>query len=382
MRMLSGLLLFGLLLSACGGTPASAPAPTIVSAPTAMPAPTSAPANQPTAASAPTAMPAPTTATVDTSPIIIAWLPNESGAEFKDARDALGAVISETLGRPVEHQTTTDYIIAVEAVANNNAHLAWFGAEAYVQSRDKNPSVVPLVIPSGTNGSVETAVYYSWLAVQKGQESSYQEGGAFKIDNIQGKRFSFVSNSSTSGFRVPSANIVKYFSAMDEWKDITSDDLLEGGADSFFSEVQFGGSHQGSAVNLISDKVDVAAFCDSCVNTYVTLAEGTENTPGSVYRVNKGASEPFDKYPDAEFVVISSTPVINAPFVANSSMLTAEEIKKLQDVLTSDAVAMNTKIFATKEVIDAGFKALFRKTKDERFLVVEDSFFDPIRALR
>ena len=356
MRLLLGLLLVATLLTGCTGTP-TAPVATDAAAPTMAPA-------------------------AETGPVVIAWLPNESGADLKDARDAFGAVVSETLGRPVEHRTTTDYIIAVETVANNNAQLAWFGAEGYVQARDKNPAVVPLVIPSGADGTVNTAVYYSWLAVPRGQEANYQKDGVYAIDNIQGKRFSFVSNSSTSGFRVPSANIVKHFAATEQWGSITSDDLLEGGANNFFADVQFGGSHQGSAVNLISGKVDVAAFCDTCVNNYVTLVEGTENTAGAVYRVNDNAAEPFDKFPGAEFVLIQAVPVLNAPFVANSSMLTADEIKALQDALTSDAVPNNTKIFATKEVIDAGYRPFFRKTKDERFLVVEDSFFDPIRALR
>lgn len=320
--------------------------------------------------------------TAETGPIVIAWLPNESGADLKDARDAMGQLVSEVLGRPVEHRTTTDYIIAVETVANNNAHLAWFGAEAYVQARDKNAAVVPLVIPSGADGTVETAVYYSWLAVNRGEEGAYQEGDAFKVDNIQGKRFSFVSNSSTSGFRVPSANIVSYFGAMEQWNGLTTDNLLEGGPDNFFADVQFGGSHQGSAVNLITDKVDVAAFCDTCVSNYVSLVEGAENTPGAVYRVNDAADEPFDKFPGAEFVLIAAVPVLNAPFVANGSMLTADEITRLQALLTSDAVAENTKIFATKEAIDAGYRPLFRKTDAERFLVVEDAFFDPIRAMR
>ncbi|WP_298817439.1 phosphate/phosphite/phosphonate ABC transporter substrate-binding protein [Chloroflexus sp.] len=322
------------------------------------------------------------TTTNQNTPVIIAWLPNESGAELKDAREAIGAVISETLGRPVEHRTTTDYLIAIEAIANNNAHLGFFGAEGYVQARERNNKIVPLVIPSGADGTKETAVYYSWLAVMRGQEGNYQENGVFKIDNIQGKRFSFVSSSSTSGFRVPSASIVKYFGQQERWKGLTADDLIEGGANKFFSDVQFGGSHQGSAVNLLSGNVDVAAFCDACVSNYVELVSGEANRPGAVYRVIANADEPFDKFPGAEFVIISSTPVINAPFVANSGMLTADEIKRLQDALTSDAVANNPRIFATKAEIDAGFKPLFRKTQDERFIVVDDSFFEPIRALR
>ncbi len=316
------------------------------------------------------------------TPVIIAWLPNESGADLKDARDAIGAVISEALGRPVEHRTTTDYLIAVEAIANNNAHLGFFGAEGYVQAHDKNNKVVPLVIPSGADGTKETAVYYSWLAVRLGEEGNYQENGVFKIDNIQGKRFAFVSTSSTSGFRVPSATIIKHFSQQEKWKNLNTDELIEGGSNRFFSEVQFGGSHQGAAVSLLAGNVDVASFCDACVQNYVELVSGEANRPGAVYRVLNNAAEPFDKFPGAQFVIISSTPVINAPFVANSGMLTAEEIKKLQDVMTSDAVANNPRIFATKAEIDAGFKPLFRKTKDERFIVVDDSFFDPIRALR
>jgi phosphonate transport system substrate-binding protein len=320
--------------------------------------------------------------TAETGPIVIAWYPNESGADLKDARDAFAAVIGEVLGRPIEHRTTTDYIIAIESVANNNAHLAWFGAEGYVQAREKNATVVPLVIPSGADGTVESAVYYSWLAVPRGQEANYQEGDVFKIDNIQGKRFSFVSNSSTSGFRVPSSGIVSYFGAMEQWNELTTDDLLEGGPDNFFADVQFGGSHQGSAVNLIADRVDVAAFCDTCVANYVSLVEGSENTPGAVYRVNDDAAEPFDKFAGAEFVLIAAVPVLNAPFVANGTLLTADEIARLQAMLTSDEVANNDKIFATKEVLDTGYRSLFRKTNAERFLVVPDSFFDPIRAMR
>lgn len=182
-------------------------------------------------------------------------------------------MISETLGRPVEHRTTTDYLIAVEALANNTAHIGFFGAEGYVQAHDKNPKIVPLVIPSGADGRLETAVYYSWLAVARGQESNYQENGVFKIDNIQGKRFAFVSAQSASGFRVPSASIVKYFSQQEQWKNLTAEELVEGGANRFFSEVQFGGSHQGSAASLLSGQVDVAAFCDVCVQNYKVIMD-------------------------------------------------------------------------------------------------------------
>ncbi len=58
------------------------------------------------------------------------------------------------------------------------------------------------------------------------------------------------------------------------------------------------------------------------------------------------------------------------------------EIKRLQDALTSDAVANNLKIFGYEGGDRRRFKPLFRKTNAERFLVVDDAFFNPIRELR
>src|SRR5699024_12880552 len=101
---------------------------------------------------------------------------------------------------------------------------------------------------------------------------------------------SFVSNSSTSGFVVPSSTIVDYFSEQEEYADLTVDILLEGGP--FFEQVLFGNSHQGSAVNLLQKKVDVAAFCDTCVESYVDMVEGEPNEIDTVYKVKEKAREP------------------------------------------------------------------------------------------
>jgi phosphonate transport system substrate-binding protein len=310
--------------------------------------------------------------------ITIAWYPNESGEDLKAAREEISKVIEEAIGKKVEHKTTTDYIIAIEAIANGNADLAFMGAQGYIEAHNKNEKVLPLVVPSGESGTLDDALYYSWLAVNKGDEEEYKSGDGFSIDNIAGKKFSFVSNSSTSGFKVPSSGIVSYFSKKNEYKDLTADDLLEGGEDKFFSEVQFGGSHQGSAVNLLSGKVDVAAFCDTCVNNYVELVDGEENKPGAVYKVKKDAAEPFHTVPEKEFVLISVTPVLNAPFVVNTETVSEEDRKKLLEAFVSDEVANNPKIFVPE---DSDFTGLFSKKGNERFVEVEDSWFNPIREL-
>ncbi|WP_141505622.1 phosphate/phosphite/phosphonate ABC transporter substrate-binding protein [Paenibacillus luteus] len=311
--------------------------------------------------------------------ITMVWFPNESGAELKEAREEFSKIIGEATGKKVEHQTTTDYIIAIEALANGNADIGYMGAQAYVEANAKNSSVLPLFVHSGESGTLDDAVYYSWLAVKKSEEESYMSDGKFSMGKIAGKKFSFVSNSSTSGFKVPSAGIVSHFGQTDKFKDLTTEDLLQGGDDKVFSEVLFGGSHQGSAVNLLTGKSDVSAFCSTCVANYVELVSGEHNKPGAVYKVKEGAEEPFNALAGEGFVLISATPVLNQPFAVNTASLSEEDRQKMLELFTSDAVTNNEKIFLPKDA--EGTAILKKKSGKEKFLPVDDAFFNPVREL-
>mgnify|MGYP003586289876 CR=1 FL=1 len=314
----------------------------------------------------------------DSKTITMVWLPNESSEGHKNAREELGKIIEQATGKKVEHKLTTDYAITVETIANNKAALAWLGPQGYVEAHNKNAAVMPVVVPSGPSGTLEDAVYYAWLAVNKGQEGEYKKGDSYAIDNIQGKSFSFVSNTSTSGFKVPSSSIIKQFSSNDKWKNLKAADLMQGGKDKFFQEVMFGGSHQGAAINLLSGKVQVAAFCDEVLNPYVQVVSGKPNAVGSVYAVKQGAADPLSKYVGKEYVIIASTPVLNSPIVMNTKMLSADEQAKITAALTAKTTSDNKQIFVPK---GDKFVGMFIKTKNEQFVKVEDSWFEPIRAL-
>ncbi|AXI10868.1 PhnD/SsuA/transferrin family substrate-binding protein [Oceanobacillus sp. 143] len=308
--------------------------------------------------------------------INIVWYPNESGNDMKSSRDEIGRVITEATGKEVEHQLTTDYAIAIETLINNNADLAFMGAQGYIEAKNGNDAVTPLVVPSGESGTLEDAIYYSWLAVNVDEQDNYKVEGEFSLDTIAGTNFSFVSNSSTSGFVVPSSSILAHFNEQEEYADLVQEDLMEGGP--LFEQVLFGGSHQGSAVNLLNGNADVAAFCDTCVENYVEVAEGDANTVGAVYKVKDDAAEPFNTVTGKEFTLMSVTPVLNAPFAANIDVLGQEDFDTLQELFTSDEVADNEKIFVPE---DSGESGLFFKSADERFVEAEDSWFDPIREL-
>ncbi len=343
-------------------------------------APTSTEDNSSTAATGTPAPEASTPAAEDTASgtITLVWYPNESAADYQPARDEIAKLIGQATGKKVEHKLTTDYSIAIEALASGTAQICFMGAQGYIEANTKNAAVQPLFVNSGASGTLDDAIYYSWLSVNKGQESNYMDGDKYSIANIQGKKISFVSNSSTSGFKVPTNNIITFFSTTDEWKDITVDDLAEGGDDMFFSEVLFGGSHQGSAVNLLSGKAEVAAFCDTELNTYMNLVAGEANKPGAVYEVKADASAPFDTLVGKQSFVIQSTPVLNGPFAYNSETLSADDTKKIQELFTSDDVANNPLIFV---LADSGKVGMFKKTDKEHFVLVEDAWFNPIREM-
>lgn len=315
----------------------------------------------------------------NTKPIVVVWYPNESANDRAASREAFGKVIEEATGRKVEHKLTTDYVIAIESLASGSADIgASMGAVGYIEAKTKNPEVNTLVVNSDSNGTLDNAIYYSWLAVNSADDGNYKTGDSYSIENIQGKRASFVSNSSTSGFKVPTTSIIDYFKQKDQWKDINTDALVEGGQNMFFSEVLFGGSHQGSAFNLVSGKADVAAFCDTELIHYVDVKTGELNKVGTVYAVKSDASAPFDTVTGKEFTVISVTPVLNGPCAYNPKNLSPDEVKKIQDALTSEATANIPELFYNADNGEMGF---YKKTDKEAFVVVEDSWYDPIRTL-
>ncbi|MGN0620946.1 MAG: phosphate/phosphite/phosphonate ABC transporter substrate-binding protein [Porcipelethomonas sp.] len=306
--------------------------------------------------------------------ITLVWYPNESAEDYQEARNEVGKLIEQATGKTVEQKLTTDYAIAIESLSNGTAQIGCcMGAEGYIQAKNANDAVNPLFVQSGESGTLDDALYYSFFAVREENADQYQNGDSYSIDNIKGKKMSFVSNSSTSGFKVPTNQIISHFAE----ESLIVDDLLEGGSDAFFSEVLFGGSHQGSAFNLLSDKCDVAAFCDIELAPYVTCTEGESAATGSVYTVDDDASAPFDTVTGSKFTVIQSIPVLNGPFAYNGDTLSPEDVKSIQDLFTSDEVSNDELIFYPE-----GGMGVYEKKSDKMcFVTVEDSWYDPIRSM-
>lgn len=310
--------------------------------------------------------------------LTMVWLPNESSSEFDAGREEFGKVLEKYAGVKVELMTTTDYNVAIEAIASGKAQLANMGAEGFIQAQKKNKKVLPLVTTSDPDGKLDGAKYFSRICVPADQMDAYKDASDstdYSIKNIKGKRMSFVSATSTSGFKVPCNAIMKEFP-----NDVkSSDELTTAG---FFSQVLFGNSHPGSAVNLLQGDADVAAFDDVDVDTYLEVPKGdrdTVNAAGNVYTVKADAAQPFDRVQGKQFGIIQVTPVLNGPIAVNTEAVPQDIIDKLVRGLTSKKVANDELLFAPEGKDDNG--AVWSREDSAGFIKVKDSWYDPIREL-
>lgn len=307
--------------------------------------------------------------------LTIAWLPNDSSNTQAGMRDEIAKVISRATGKKVVNKLTTDYTIAIAALNNGDAQIGWFGANEYLTAHAKHPEVIPLVVNTGPSGTLKDALYHSRFVVKTSNANQYKADGRYSIDNIAGKRMSFVSTSSTSGFNMPAAAILGKFTKEAKWKNLTKEDLAQGGSGQFFRKVMFGGSHQLSLVNVLTGRSDVSAVCDFLVAPDVKLVSGTANKAGAVYEIKKGDPAPFTALAGKEFTIIKSIPVLNPPVEVNSHYLSKKTMAEIAKVLTSDKVANDPKIFAPKGVKGSDFQ------KPARFVKVSDAWYDPMRQV-
>lgn len=307
--------------------------------------------------------------------LTIAWLPNDASDGLAGMRDELAKAISDATGKKVVNKLTTDYVIAISALESGEAQIGWFGANEYLTSHAGHPEVIALAVNTGPSGTLKDSLYNSRFLVKKGNEGAYKSGGSYGIDHIAGKKMSFVSTSSTSGFNMPAAAILGQFTKEAKWTHLTKEDLTQGGPGKFFSQVMFAGSHQVSLVNLVTGRSDVSAVCDFCVGNQVNLVSGTENTPGAVYKIKEGADAPFTDLVGQEFVIIKNIPVLNPPVEVNSNYLTKKTMDEITKALISDKVANNPKIFPPKGSQGSDFH------QPERFTKVTDAWYNPMRSV-
>lgn len=307
----------------------------------------------------------------DNKEITMVFYPNESAKNFTASRKALQEELHKATGKKINIQTTTDYNVAIEAIASGKAQLAFMGADGYIQAHAQNSKVEPLLLQSGPTGTTKGASYRSYLMVPKEKADQYKKDGKYNIDKIKGEKASFVSTSSTSGFAVPTDEIQKHFNLKNK------DELSEGGK--FFTKVLYGSTHPGSAINLLKGDVDVAAFDDIDLTPFFKVTEGSYDKPGSVFTVKDDADAPFAEFKGKQLVDISVLPVQNGPFVVNTKALSAKDKDAITKRFTTEEFTKNKALFSDGK---GKTPTLWQKKSDKMILLkVDDAWYKPTHEL-
>ena len=161
----------------------------------------------------------------------ITAIPDESPTELARKAAPLVKYLEERLGTKVEFTPVNDYAAAVEALANKQVDLAWFGGFTYVQAQHRSGGkVIPLV--------------------QRAEDEKFRSvfittNGAIKtLADLKGRTVSFGSQSSTSGHLMPRSYLLA--AGIDPDRD--------------FKRVAYSGAHDATVAAVNSGKVDAGAL--------------------------------------------------------------------------------------------------------------------------
>ena len=153
-------------------------------------------------------------------------LPDDREDALKRRHTPLLAYLAENLGIEYRLIIPSDYSDFLKKAAANQFDLAYFGGFTFIQSHLKT-GVLPLVMRD------VDSKFTSYFIVRSGDS-------ARNIEDLRGRKFSFGSKLSTSGHFMP-----RHFL---EEKSIDPE--------SYFSEIQFSGSHDKTVMSVLNGKTD------------------------------------------------------------------------------------------------------------------------------
>jgi phosphonate transport system substrate-binding protein len=158
-------------------------------------------------------------------------IPVENGTSEITETQAFANDLSKELGIPVQLSVGTSYTATIEAEASGKLDAALYGALSYLLANQKY-NIQFLCRQLNADG---TATYNSLIITRPGS-------GITTLKQLKGKTFSFVDPASTSGYLVPSYELVQ--AGLNPQTDVKG---------------IFAGSHQASLQAVLSGKVDAGA---------------------------------------------------------------------------------------------------------------------------
>ena len=127
-------------------------------------------------------------------------IPDQNTTRLKEKFGPVAEYLSATLGVKCEYVASTKYSASVEMFKNGDVDLAWFGGLTGVQARAAVPGATAIA------QGAEDPEFYSYFIAHK--DTGLERSDTFP--DIAGKKFTFGSDSSTSGRLMPEFFIRKH----------------------------------------------------------------------------------------------------------------------------------------------------------------------------
>lgn len=177
-------------------------------------------------------------------------IPDESPTELARKAAPLMKYLEQKLGVKVEYTPVSDYAASVEALANKQVDLAWFGGFTFVQAQQRSGGkAIPLVQRE------EDTKFRSVFITSDPRIKS--------LADLKGHNFSFGSQSSTSGHLMPRSFLLA--AGVDPDRD--------------FRRVAYSGAHDATVAAVASGKVDAGAVN---ISVWEKLVADKKVDPGKV----------------------------------------------------------------------------------------------------
>jgi phosphonate transport system substrate-binding protein len=170
----------------------------------------------------------------------ITAIPDESPTELARKAAPLVKYLESRLGMKVEFTPVSDYAASVEALANKQVDLAWFGGFTFVQALVRSGGKAVPLVQREEDASFRSVFITSDPSIKS-------------LADLKGKTLSFGSASSTSGHLMPRNYLLE--AKIDPDKDL--------------KRIAFSGAHDATIAAVAAGKVDAGALNVSVWDKFV-----------------------------------------------------------------------------------------------------------------
>lgn len=224
----------------------------------------------------------------------IAVNPWQSAKEQEEKFAPLTAYLQEKIQRPVKFKVTKNYETAVDLLVKEEVDMGYLGALSYIKCHERNPNIQPLVMPIDQKTG---RPWYTGVIVTKSDPKIKS------LADLKGKRFAFVSPSSTSGFLMPMMGL--------------KDNNIDPNRD--FTKIRYSGSHDKTETDLINGVVDAIA----------------------VDKISFLRSQETGRLPATKYKILwESPPIPMASIVINTKKFSSEELSLIRQALIDAPVGI------------------------------------------